>query len=128
LSFFIKSPQIFYQISTSYGVHITILHEGTTSIDKFAFYQDISLQYIVIPKTITDIDEYALFLAAKVDEAVVLETIYYGGDNKTQWDAININETNKPSLEGTNIVYYSETSKAGCWHWKDAAKSDVVMW
>lgn len=64
-----------------------IIEEGVTTLGDSLFYYDVNLKYVVIPASVTKI-ENNLF-----QDCLGLETIYFAG-TRSQWQAIEIGEEN----------------------------------
>ncbi|MDR3215994.1 MAG: leucine-rich repeat protein [Clostridiaceae bacterium] len=86
-----------------------IIPEGVTSIGHSAFVL-CGITSIVIPKTITDIDNMAFNNGQ-------LKNVYYGCADEEEWNALisSIGYGNT-ELTSATVYYYSAESKIGCWH------------
>ncbi|MDE6402012.1 MAG: leucine-rich repeat domain-containing protein, partial [Clostridiales bacterium] len=90
------------------------LPAGASSVGSQLFDGCTDLNSVVIPSNITDIGHGAF------KNCTSLTTVYYGGD-ATAWNKVTKQSENE-SLTRATVVYYSETSQSGCWHYGEDGK------
>ena len=115
---YIDSNRNSYAVVDGSGKNVTTLkipetYKGlpVTTIYKGAFWNS-TFNSIIIPSSVTTIMDSAFFNSSGVTK------VYYSGADATAWSQIQI-ETNNDRLTNATRYYYSETSKAGCWHYVD---------
>jgi len=81
-----------------------IIEEGVTTLGDSLFYYDVNLKYVVIPASVTKI-ENNLF-----QDCLSIETIYYAG-TRSQWQAIEIGEEND-KLKSVRVICESTGPEA----------------
>ncbi len=92
---------------------VSITIPNITLIQPYAFSSCHKLTSVVLPKTMQLICAYAFANCNNIS------TVYYLG-TESEWNALDgIGVTSNESLLNAKRYYFSETSKAGCWHYVD---------
>lgn len=102
------------------GCKNTVIPEGITSIEKYAFYGCRDLKSIIIPRSIKFIGQFAF------DECGSLSRVFYGG-NSSELEDIFLNNHNNHLMNAT-IYYYSEikpNDNGNYWHY---VNGEPVKW
>ncbi len=95
------------------------LSKGITTIEHQAFDACKALRAVVIPSDVTKI-AHDVFGECPTDM-----TVYYGGD-ESEWQKISVDNGNSViTSSSAHIVYYSETSQSGRWHFGADGKPEL---
>lgn len=98
-----------------WGVTTVIIKEGMTEIMEQGLAFMWNLETLVVPKSLKTVGPSVFYSTS------TLKTVYYGGADANDWNGISISSENSNNVWFTNATryYYSETQKAGCWHYDE---------
>ncbi len=95
-----------------YALTAIIIPSKVTSIGIYAFDGCSKIVSVVIPAGVTIIGQYAFNSCSSIN------TVYYGGVDSVQWQAMEIGTANSFLHYSANRYYYSETEITGGTHWR----------
>ena len=114
----------YYRTDAGKAVGI-ILEEGTTVMQECLLW-NVTADYLVVPVSVTK-EKYG-YAGGVCNSSTSIGVIYYGGTS-SQWTSLlngqdslknpNFYGDSKTNLQNTPVKFYSETYKAGAWHWDD---------
>ena len=84
------------------------------TISAGAFDRCSSLKSLVLGKSVSRIEQQAFYRCSS------LATLYYGGESSSDWNAIDLSNTDNSKLIQANRYYYSKTQPSSIgnyWHW-----------
>ena len=117
------------------GCKNTIIPNSVTSIGESAFFDCDSLTSVIIPNSVTSIGEGAFECCSSLTSITLpnsVTSIGWGAFFDCDSLTIYCEATSKPSgwnsewnYSNRPVYWYSETYKAGCWHYEN---NEIVKW